>query len=217
MLAEDSYLYRKLGQVLEHKNCRVLRDASQVETIPIRQIDLILVQVNRGDGKELSILKQVKRVHPQVKVVLCSRDGETAFPLEAYQLEVDDYLFMPCRLAELWRRVTACLKRPPGKSSYLPPAPPGVHVSRTLREKSQRMVEPFRYNLGSSTSTLKTLINATESRPDEKFMAKIHEVSARLEVLQEMVEGFLQGLSRMEALACSLPKKDYGRLSLFAS
>jgi DNA-binding response OmpR family regulator len=217
MLTEDSHLYRKLELILAHKGCRVLRDATQVEGIHIRQLDLILVQVSRRSGEEWAVLKQVKRLHPRARVILCSRDGEAAFPLEAYQLEADDYLFMPCRLTELWRRVAACLKRTQGKSSDLAPASRGVRLNRTLLEKSQRMLEYFRYNLGSSASALKTLINAPGNRIDEKLLAKIHEVSARLEVLQEMTDGFLRGISGKEAVPCSLSERSHERLSFYPS
>lgn len=212
MLAEDAHLYRKLGRVLEHEGCRVLKDAIQVEAAHIRQFDLILAQVNRNGGEELAVLKQVKRLHPQVRVVLCTRDGEKAFPLEAYQLEADDYLFMPCRLAELWRRVAACLKRTPGKSKDLPAAPWFAPINGAFLERLKRVFHFIGYNLDSTTTALKPLIKATESRADEKFVAQIHEMSARLEVLQEMTDGFLHGISRMEAVAGSLPERNFGRL-----
>jgi DNA-binding NarL/FixJ family response regulator len=205
MLAEDAHLYRKLERVLEHEGCRVLRDASQVEAV--RHFDLILTQVNRDGGEELAVLKQVKRLHPQVRVVLCTRDGETAFPLEAYQLEADDYLFMPCRLAELRRRVAACLKRTPGKSKDLAAAPWFAPLDGAFLERLKRVFHFIRDNLDSARAALKPLIKATESRGDEKFIAEIHEISARLEVLQEMTDGFTQGISGMEAVTFSLPKK----------
>lgn len=215
MLAEDSHLYRKLGWVLEHQGCRVLRDATQVEAIHIRQIDLILAQVNREDGEELAVLKQVQRLHPQVRVVLCSRDGETAFPLEAYQLEVNDYLLMPCGLAELWRRIAACLKRTPGKSSELTDAPWFARINGEILEKLKRVFHYIRYNLDSATTALQPLINTPESRLDKKSMAKIYEASARLEVLQEMTDGFLRGISGVETVTFLMPKKNYGRLSIY--
>jgi DNA-binding response OmpR family regulator len=214
MLAEDARLYRKLGRVLEHKGCRVLRDATQVEAVHLRQIDLILAQVNRGGGAELAVLQQVKRLHPQVRVVLCSRDGETAFPLEAYQLEVDDYLLMPCRLAELWRRVAACLMRTPGKSGDLTAASRFAPINGKTLEKLKRVFHYIRYNLDSAVTALQPLINTPEFRLEKKSLAKIYEASARLEVLQEMTDGFLRGISGVEAVTFSMPKKNYGRLSV---
>jgi DNA-binding NarL/FixJ family response regulator len=186
-----------------------------MEAIQIRQFDLILAQVNRGSGEELAVLKQVKRLHPQVRVVLCSRDGETAFPLEAYQLEVDDYLLMPCRLAELWRRVAACLKRTPGKSGDLAAASRLAPINGEILEKLKRVFHYIHYNLDSATTALQPLINTPESRLDKKSMAKIYEASARLEVLQEMTDGFLRGISGVEVVTFLMPKKKYGRLSVY--
>lgn len=201
MLTDDSHFYRRLGWVLDYKGYLVLRvgvNETLGEAIQTQQFDLILAQVTRVGGEELAILKQVKSLHPRVRIILCSSDRETAFPVEAYQLEVDDYLFMPCRLGELWRRVATCLKRGPEPSRDLAAAPLAGPLNRTLLDKSQRVFDFFRYNLGSSASALKTVINAAGARQDEKLMAKIYAVAARLEMLQEMAEGVLRGISGVE-------------------
>ncbi|MFZ5452888.1 MAG: response regulator [Thermodesulfobacteriota bacterium] len=211
ILADDSQPYRNLGWVLAHKGCRVLRvesDATRWVALSLRKFDLILARINHEGGQELAFLQQVQGRHPQIKVILCSQVGETAFPLEAYQLEVDDYLLMPCRLVELWRRVLACLKRIPGKSGGLAAGNCHAPLNRGVFEKFQRVLHYIHYNLDSSKTALKPLINAPASGLDQKLLGKIHEVSARLELLQEMTEGFLQGLSRVNALPWAIPLRD---------
>ena len=218
MLADDSPAFRNLEWVLKHKGCRVLRmgsEAGRREALSLREFDLVLARINEEDGKDLTLLKQVKERHPQTRMILCSRDGETAFPLEAYQLEVDDYLLMPCRPAELWRRVLACLKRISGTPRRLAAAPGPAPLNLAFLEKCQRFFQYIHYNLDSSATALKPLINTPASGVDQKFMGKIHEVSARLELLQEMTEGFLRGLSGVNALSCSLvPVRNTGQCSL---
>lgn len=217
MLADDSQPYRHLGWVLEHKGCRVLREGSETtrRAVPsLRKFDLILARINQESRKELAFLQQVKGCHPQVKVILCSQDGETAFPLEAYQLEVDDYLLMPCRLAELWRRVVACLKRISGKAGCLAAANWQAPLHRAILEKCQRVFQYIQYNLDSSTTALKPLLNTPGSGLDQKLKGKLHEVSARLEVMQEMTEGFLQGMAGVNALPWAVPFRDSRRLSV---
>jgi DNA-binding response OmpR family regulator len=216
MLTEDSHLYRKLGRVLENKGCRVLWDNTQVEAVHIRQIDLILAQVNAEVGQNLTVLKQFKRLNPQVRVVLCTREGETAFPVEAYQLEVDDYLLMPCTPAEFWRRMAACLQRSPGNSvdsavaSWLPTR------NGAILEELNGLFSYIRYTLDSVATAFQPLISTPESTEEEKIIAKICEVSARLEILQEMADGFLQGISGMK-VTCFIPCWDCGRRSRFHS
>lgn len=198
MLTDGSHLYRRLGWVLEYKGCLVLRASSNEalgEALPFRQFDLILAQVKRKGEEKLAVLKQAKRIHPQVRMILCSGNRETTFPLEAYELEADDYLFMPCRLTEIWRRVAACLKISSGATRNLAARYRFMPINRTILENSRRAFEYFRYNLSSSASALKTLVNTSGARLDKNLMHKIFEVSARLEILQEMTEGFCRGIS----------------------
>jgi DNA-binding NtrC family response regulator len=213
MLAADSHLFRKLGWVLGHRGCKVLRlssEALELEATQVRELDLVLAQIKREDGGELAVLKQIKTLHPQVRLILCSRHGETAFPLEAYQMEVDDYLLMPLSLVELWRRVAACLEGAAGRTWDLALKSGGRPLNRAILEKSRPVGEYFRYNLGVSASALKSLIHISASSLDQKLMAQIQEVSARLEVLQEMTEGFLWGISGAEYVAGLLTERNSG-------
>ncbi|MDD2901211.1 MAG: hypothetical protein PHU44_02110 [Syntrophales bacterium] len=216
MLADDSQPYRHLGWVLKHKGCRVLTVESEDirNAAPfVREFDLILARINQEGGKELAFLKQVKDLHPRIKMILCSQDGETAFPFEAYQLEVDDYLLMPCRLTDLWRRVVACLKKISGKASWLAAGNWQAPSNRILLEKCQRVFQFIQYNLDSSTAALQPVIDTPASGLDQKLLGKLHEVSARLEVLQEMTEGFMRSISGMNPLLWAIPLEGSGRLS----
>jgi len=216
MLADDSHVYRHLGWLLAHKGCQVIRakaDAIRRKVFHFRVVDLILARIGQEGGEVLPFLKQVKGHHPQVKIILCSSEEETAFPLEAYQFEADDYLLMPCRLADLWRRVAACLKKNLGKAGFLAAGNGQAPQNQAILEKCQRIFHYFRYNLDASRTALQPLINPPAAAPDQKLMGKIHEVSARLEILQEMTDGFLQGISEKNAVPWVLPASESMRLS----
>jgi DNA-binding response OmpR family regulator len=199
MLTDDSYPYLNLGWVMQNNGCRILKSGAAetlLEAIHTRELDLVLARITREGGAALAVLKQAKRLQPRVRVILCSGDRETAFPPEAYELEVDDYLFMPCSMAELCRRVARALKRLPGKSPGLAVASRFAPINRRVFEKSRRALDYFRYNLGSCASALKTMSKTPGARGDEKLMGKIAEVSARLEICQEMTDALLRGFSR---------------------
>ena len=57
------------------------------------------------DLESLDVLKRAKKLNPEVSIMVVSADGNAAFPLEAYQIEVDDYLLLPITPGELVRRV----------------------------------------------------------------------------------------------------------------
>jgi DNA-binding NarL/FixJ family response regulator len=203
MLTADSHYYRRLAWLLARKDCLVLRVGTPEaleEATRNRQFTLILAQVSRVGGEELALLKRIKKVYPRTRLVLCREDREKAFPPEAYQLEVDDYFIMPCRLEDFWRRLAACLKKAPGESRDLAPWPSLSPRHRTSREKYRRIFDYFRYSLEASTAALKTLGQTSGAKGEEKLLPKISAVAARLEILQEMAEELWRGGSGVEML-----------------
>lgn len=198
MFSEDLHVYRRLGWYLEYKGCQVLRAATRTavdEAIQSREFDLILAQFHRQDLEELQILQKARRLHPRAPLILVNATKDMSFPLQAYQLEADDYLFLDCKPGELWRRVAACLERLPEKREHWVAVSRSVPFNRTMVRKVQRISQYFSYTLGSSRSILQSLINAPERDLDRKWLPKIQEASARLEMLQEMMQGLQQGMS----------------------
>jgi DNA-binding response OmpR family regulator len=198
MCSEDLCVCRRLGWYLESKGCRVQRAATGkdlAEAIHSREFDLILAQINRQDLEGLQMLQQAKRLHPQARLILVNATKDMTFPVQAYQLEVDDYLFMDCRPAELWRRVAACLERLPEKSNNLSPLCRSLPLNQASVKKVQQISQYCSYTLDSSRSILQSLINAPEADLAGSWLPKIQQVSARLEILQEVMQGLQQGIS----------------------
>jgi two-component system response regulator YesN len=198
MCSEDLHVCRRLGWYLEYKGCKVLRAATGkdlAEAIHSREFDLILAQIDRQDLEGLQILQKAKRLLPQARLILVNASQDMTFPLQAYQLEVDDYLFMDCRPAELWRRVAACLERLPEKRKNLGAVCRSLPLNRAIVRRVQHISQYFSYTLDSSRSILQSLLNAPEADLDRQWLPKIQQVSARLEILQEVMEGLQQGIS----------------------
>ena len=75
-----------------------------------KNYDLVIAKLTTDDMESLDILKRARRLNPEVKIMVVSGNNDAIFPLEAYQVEVDDYLLMPVSPTELWRRVSHCLE-----------------------------------------------------------------------------------------------------------
>jgi DNA-binding NtrC family response regulator len=198
MFSEDLCVCRRLGWYLASKGCQVLRVTTGkdlAEAIHSRDFDLILAQFDRQDLEGLQILQQAKKLHPRARLILVNATKDMTFPVQAYQLDVDDYLFMDCRPAELWRRVAACLERLPEKSKNSGAVSPSLPLNRTIMRKVQQISQYCSYTLDSSRMILQSLINAHRADFDQQWLPKIQQVSARLEILQEMMQGLQQGIS----------------------
>lgn len=77
--------------------------------------DIILPQVNG-----LELCKSIRKLKPEVPVILLTALGTTDDKLEGFDAGADDYLVKPFDLRELHARITALLKRNTSKSCGLP-------------------------------------------------------------------------------------------------
>jgi DNA-binding response OmpR family regulator len=71
--------------------------------------DLMLIYLNGYEQDKLDLLRQTNRRCPQTKIMIVANPQRMTLPLEAFQMEVDEYLLAPFSVPELCRRVDRCL------------------------------------------------------------------------------------------------------------
>jgi len=112
LLGGGSRSFRTVDWVLEYRGFSVNAFGSPeaaLEALVKKNYDLIIARISKEERDNLEVLKRAKRLNPETKVMLVSGSLDTTFPLEAYQIDVDDYVIMPISASELWRRVQDCL------------------------------------------------------------------------------------------------------------
>ena len=113
LIGDGTNLLKTIGWVLDYKGFAVKVTASPeaaLEAMVKKNYDLVIAKLSTDDRESLDILKRAKRLNPEVKIMVVSGNNAAIFPLEAYELEIDDYLLMPVSPTELWRRVSHCLE-----------------------------------------------------------------------------------------------------------
>lgn len=100
-----------LKRVLECNNYRVKRaltPENAIDALVTRNFDLIMANADL-DGVE--IIKRAKKINPSIKgILLIGSNPHQILPAEAFEIDIDDYLVMPCRVMEFQRRVSQCLE-----------------------------------------------------------------------------------------------------------
>lgn len=71
--------------------------------------DVMLVCLTGYEKDKLDLLRHANRRSPQTKVMIVANPQRMTLPMEAFQVEVDDYLLTPFSAQELCRRVKHCL------------------------------------------------------------------------------------------------------------
>jgi DNA-binding NtrC family response regulator len=112
-LGDGSHPFRTMGWVLEYRGFSIKAvggPEAALEALVKKNYDLIIAKVSRNEKDSLTALRQAKKINPLTKVMLITNSLDLAFPLEAYNIDIDDYIIMPISAGEFWRRVENCLE-----------------------------------------------------------------------------------------------------------
>ena len=99
--------------VLEYKGFSIKAFSgpeAALEALVKKNYDLIIAKLSREEKDNFAVLRQAKKINPLTKVMLITDRLDLAFPLEAYNTDIDDYIMMPISSGEFCRRVENCLE-----------------------------------------------------------------------------------------------------------
>jgi two-component system, sensor histidine kinase and response regulator len=214
LVGDGTNLLRTIGWVLEYKGFTVKATSSPeaaLEALVKKNYDLIIGKLAADDREVLDILERAKRLNPGVKVMVISANGEAIFPLEAYELEIDDYILMPVSPAELWRRVSQCLEG--HEVLDLQPLRLPVDLPQgynQTRPQTMLMLHDLRGAMVSTAAAVKLMVRGTHGDISEEARSRLQEVSGRVENLIHLTDEFLG-----KALGSQWPKeRNQGLLDL---
>jgi signal transduction histidine kinase len=196
LLAGDgTNLLRTIGWVLQYKGFAVKTTSSPeaaLEALVKKNYDLVIGKLSSDNREVLDILERAKRLNPDVKVVVISTNGEAIFPLEAYELEIDDYIMMPVSPTELWRRVSQCLE---GQEVLdLQPLRLPVDLPQEpikARPQTMLMLHDLRGAMVSTAAAMKLMARGIYGDMSEEARSRLQGVSSRVENLIQLTDEFL--------------------------
>ena len=113
LLGDGSQPFRTMGWALEYKGVSITAvrgPEAALEALVKKNYDLIIARLSREGRDNLTVLRQAKKINPPTKIILITDKLDLAFPLEAYKIDVDDYIIMPISIGEFWCRVVNCLE-----------------------------------------------------------------------------------------------------------
>ncbi len=113
ILNDGSLLLKMVGGLLENKGCQLSLTDSPEEALALlssRNIVLVVIKLNGRQADRLAVMHMVKELDAATRLIIMS--DQVRLPAEAFEVEADDYLISPCRIAEVWRRLNLCLEAP---------------------------------------------------------------------------------------------------------
>jgi DNA-binding NarL/FixJ family response regulator len=135
VLDDESGFLHNLAWVLSRDGFQVTvesHDLPRHSSYPdLAGFDLIAGRVDSSFGYLMDLIGRFKKANPNGAAIVLSKDYDYTFPLEAFELKIDDYILMPGTLGEVRRRFIRCLNEV--KLKYL-----AVLSNRTVSEVNRR-------------------------------------------------------------------------------
>jgi two-component system chemotaxis response regulator CheY len=112
LIADDlKFIKLVLRELVEKAGFRVVGEASNgeeaVELYQDKRPDVVLLDITMPKMDGLAALKQILKVDPEAKVIMCSALGQQSLMVQALQLGAKDFIVKPFRE----ERVIAAIKR----------------------------------------------------------------------------------------------------------
>jgi two-component system, sensor histidine kinase and response regulator len=195
LIGDGTNLLKTIGWVLDYKGFAVKVTTSPgaaLEALVKKNYDLVIAKITSADRESLDILKRAKRLNPEVKIMVVSDNSDAIFPLEAYQVEADDYLLMPLSPPELWRRVSHCLEDRE-VVDLQPVQGAAASAGRDDSPDPQLMLifHDIRGAMVATAASLKLMARGKDGEMSRAAKAKLHEVTGRIENTIHLMEDFI--------------------------
>jgi len=189
ILEGRTHNFPAIKRVLEYKNYRVEQASTPedaIEALVTRNFSLILAD---ADADGIEIIKRAKKFDPAIKgILLVDRNPCQVLPAEAFEIDIDDYLVMPCRVMEFQRRVSQCLE---GRKLEKHGGGRGELLNESAMTELMSLFHDIRGSLVSTTALLKLLIKGTYGKMNDGVADKLGKAKTRIEKVIAMTEEYL--------------------------
>ncbi len=193
LVNDGSLLLKMLGGLLEKKGYLLnLTDSSEeaLELLSSRHIKLVVMKVNGRQTDRLALAHMVKELHDGARLIIM---GEARrLPADIFEIDAADYILLPCRIADIWRRLASSLKSSPSPAAASGENGPPHPVNRRVFQNLGLMFHDLRSLLTSVDEGLKTVRRRTHGRLAGELEDVFQETFRKSRTLISMADEFLQ-------------------------
>jgi len=135
VMGDERHLFQTIYWALEYKGYYVRltpRPEAALAHLIEQDFDLMVAKLRMEDLQSLDVLKRARKLNPEVRIMVVSADCNVIIPLEAFQIEVDDYLLLPINPNKLISRVSQCLEKVAAVKAAKAPRGTGVRKKQEL-------------------------------------------------------------------------------------
>ena len=141
--------------------------------------DLVITDVVMPDENGLDLIPRIKRIRPELRVVVMSAQSTLMTAVKAAQRGAFEYLPKPFDLKELLSVVARALAAPPPVADAVPPEPKDAEERLPLIGRSVAMQEIYRSIARLTTTDLTVMVNGESGTGKELVARALHDYGRR--------------------------------------
>jgi signal transduction histidine kinase len=188
---DGSLLLKMMGGLLEHKGYHLgLTDSPEeaLARLSSRNIILVVMKLNGRQTDRLAVMRMVKEINPGAKLIVVG--DQAHLPAEIFEIEADDYVILPCRVAEIWRRLALCLEAPVAVPAIAEEDGLMHPVNQRVFHNLGLMFHDMRGLLTSVNEGMKLLDRRMDGRFDDEVQAIFQKTYQKTRTLMGVCEDF---------------------------
>ncbi len=193
LVNDGSPLLKTIRGLLENKGyLPSLTDSSDaaLELLSSRNIMLVVMKINGRQDDRLALAHKLKEFHSRAGLVIM---GEARrLPAEIFEIDATDYILLPCRVADIWRRLLLALKGESAPAAEVQEISQPHPVNRRVLNNLGLMFHDLRGLLTSIDEGLKTVRRRTRGRLAGELEAVFQETFLKSRTLITIADEFLQ-------------------------
>jgi signal transduction histidine kinase len=189
---DGSPFLKTIGLILAakgHRTCVTDSPLEALEELARKNFRLVIVKLQGKTADYPALLHAVKDLHPEARLIILGEDAR--LPQEAFQLEVDDYILLPCRSVEVWRRIMICLKALRGAATQEAVQGKLNDINGQVLTKLSLLFHDLRSGLVSVQTALKLSRRLAQGQLDADVDQLLDDAGKKADWLQGLLEEFL--------------------------
>jgi signal transduction histidine kinase len=196
---DGSPFLKTIGLILAdkgHRTCVTDSPSEALGELARKYFRLVIVRLQGKAAGSPALLNAVKDLNPKARLIILGEDAR--LPVEAFTLAVDDYILLPCRPVEVWRRITGCLKALPVAAG--PKAFQGKlnATNERVLNKLSLLFHDLRGGLVSLQAALKLSRRLAQGQVDVDVDRLLDDAGKKADWLLTLMEGFLRQVFRCQ-------------------
>jgi signal transduction histidine kinase len=173
-----------------HRTCVTDSPLAALAELTRKYFRLVIVKLPGKTADSLALLKAVKDLNPKARLIILGEDA--CLPVEAFQIAVEDYILLPCRPVEVWRRITSCLKAVRGAAVQEAVQGKLDAINRRGLTNLSLLFHDLRSGLVSVQAALKLSRRLAQGQLDADANTLLEDAGKKTDWLLSLMEGFLR-------------------------